>query len=78
MMEGLGQLPVRAVSGVGPQKVRELEAFGIATVQDLLEHFPFRYEDYRLRHLADVVDGENKASFTVNRYCACGGGANPN
>jgi ATP-dependent DNA helicase RecG len=58
MMEGLGQLPVRAVSGVGPQKVRELEAFGIATVQDLLEHFPFRYEDYRLRHLADVGDGE--------------------
>src|SRR5690606_25995667 len=55
---GLKQLPVRAVAGVGPQKARELEALGIVSVLDLLEHFPFRYEDYRLRHPADAGDGE--------------------
>ena len=58
MMDGLKQLPVRAVAGVGPQKARELEALGIVSVLDLLEHFPFRYEDYRLRHPADAGDGE--------------------
>src|SRR5690606_12978819 len=54
----LAQIPVREVAGVGPRKAAELEAFGIASVLDLLEHFPFRYEDYRLRRLEDAGDGE--------------------
>lgn len=58
MMDGLSHIPVRSVSGIGPQKVRELEAFGIRSVLDLLEYFPFRYEDYRLRRLEDAGDGE--------------------
>lgn len=58
MMDGLDRLPVREVPGVGPRKEQELEALGVVTVRDLLEYYPFRYEDYRLRHLADVGDGE--------------------
>lgn len=51
-------LPVRAVSGVTPAKAEELKALGIETVADLLEYFPFRYEDYRIRDLSGVKDGE--------------------
>jgi len=54
----LEQLSIRTVKGVSAQKEQALHAFGIASVADLLGYYPFRYEDYRLRDLADVKDGE--------------------
>ena len=36
--------PVQYVRGVGPARAAQLEALGIATVGDLIHHFPFRYE----------------------------------
>lgn len=57
-MSELHLLPVRQVAGVGPQKAKELEALGLTSVLALLEHYPFRYDDFRLRDLADVRDGE--------------------
>ncbi|GIQ67701.1 ATP-dependent DNA helicase RecG [Xylanibacillus composti] len=54
----LHRLPVRLVPGVGPQKAEHLAALGIGTVGDLLEYFPFRYEDYRLKPLEEARDGE--------------------
>ncbi|EFM12965.1 ATP-dependent DNA helicase RecG [Paenibacillus curdlanolyticus YK9] len=54
----LDQIPVRQVKGVSAQKEGELHAFGVHTVADLLDYFPFRYEDYRLRDLTEVKDGE--------------------
>ncbi|WP_322924728.1 ATP-dependent DNA helicase RecG [Paenibacillus campi] len=54
----LDQIGVRQVNGVSASKEGELHAFGIFTVLDLLEYFPFRYEDYRLRALQDVKDGD--------------------
>ncbi|WP_274650519.1 ATP-dependent DNA helicase RecG [Paenibacillus humicola] len=54
----LDQLPVRSVKGVSAQKEQELHAFGVHTVADLLDYFPFRYEDYRIRGLAETKDGE--------------------
>lgn len=60
-------IPVREIYGVGPRKAQQLEAFGLRTVADLLEYFPFRYEDYRLRDLSEVVDGE-KATIAVKVY----------
>lgn len=57
-MTDLERIPVGEVSGVGPHRARELEALGIRTVADLLEYFPFRYEDYRLRDLSEARDGE--------------------
>ena len=45
---------VTAVKGIGEETAAVLAEMKINTIQDLLEHFPFRYEDYRLRDLAEV------------------------
>ncbi|MEX2416543.1 MAG: ATP-dependent DNA helicase RecG [Paenibacillaceae bacterium] len=57
-MSELHQLPIRSVKSIGPQKAKELETFGIVTVLDLLEYYPYRYEDYRIRSLTDVKNGD--------------------
>lgn len=54
----LFQVPLTQLQGVGPQKAEELHALGIYTVGQLLEYYPFRYEDYRIRELRDAQDGE--------------------
>ena len=54
----LDQIPVRNIKGVSARREEELHAFGIVTVADLLEHYPFRYEDYRVRDPEEVGDGE--------------------
>ena len=50
---------VQFVKGIGPQIAKTLAEKRIATVEDLLFHLPFRYED-RLhpRSLAELVPGE--------------------
>ncbi|WP_438433553.1 ATP-dependent DNA helicase RecG [Gorillibacterium sp. sgz500922] len=58
MNPNLYDLPVREVHGIGPQKAEDLGALGISSVGGLLDYFPFRYEDYRLRDLSQVKDGE--------------------
>lgn len=40
------------------QKQSELHAFGVFTVKDLLEYYPFRYEDYRPRSLSETKHGD--------------------
>ncbi|WP_374020037.1 ATP-dependent DNA helicase RecG [Paenibacillus thiaminolyticus] len=54
----LSQCPVTMVKGVSALKQTELHAFGIFTVADLLDYYPFRYEDFHLRRLSDVKDGD--------------------
>lgn len=54
----LEETSVKQVSGVSALKEGELHAFGIYTIKDLLEYFPFRYEDYRLKSLTEVKDGD--------------------
>ncbi|WP_172194857.1 ATP-dependent DNA helicase RecG [Saccharibacillus qingshengii] len=58
MNNRLDQIPVKEVNGVGARKVEELHAVGVFTVKDLIEYFPFRYEDYRQKPLGDVKDGD--------------------
>ncbi|QJD83457.1 ATP-dependent DNA helicase RecG [Cohnella herbarum] len=58
MSNHLFQIPLTKLQGVGPQKAEEFHALGISTVGDLLEYYPFRYEDYRIRELSEVKDGE--------------------
>lgn len=58
MASGLYAIPLREIRGVGVEKAKELSALGLQTVGGLLEHYPFRYEDYRLRDLSEVKDGE--------------------
>ena len=40
-------MPVQFVKGVGPRRAEQLAKLGIATVDDLLFHLAFRYEDRR-------------------------------
>ncbi|UFJ41997.1 ATP-dependent DNA helicase RecG [Brevibacillus humidisoli] len=49
---------VTCLYGVGEERANDLKALGIETIQDLLEYFPVRYEDYRIRDLSEVKDGE--------------------
>lgn len=51
-------IPVTKIKGVSAPKAGELHALGVSTVGELIEYYPFRYEDYRLRPLHEVKDGE--------------------
>jgi len=53
LLEAL-RTPVQFVKGVGPRRAAQLADFGIATVEDLLFHLPFRYEDRR--HVETIAD----------------------
>jgi ATP-dependent DNA helicase RecG len=57
-MIDLYQTPVDQVRGVKGKKLEELVSLGISTAGGLIEYYPFRYEDYTLRDLAEVKDGD--------------------
>ena len=59
------EVPLREIAWLLPQRVRQLERFGLATVGDLLTHFPRRYEDRR--QFDSFPDDE-----TANPVCLCG------
>ncbi|WP_419151457.1 ATP-dependent DNA helicase RecG [Aeribacillus alveayuensis] len=50
--------PVSVIKGIGEETQSLLNNIGVESVGDLLEYFPYRYEDYRLRDLADVKHEE--------------------
>ncbi|KRF68114.1 ATP-dependent DNA helicase RecG [Bacillus sp. Soil768D1] len=52
------QEPITAVKGIGGETAAALQDMEIHTVVDLLEHLPYRYEDYRLRDLETVEHDE--------------------
>jgi len=52
------QQPVTVLKGIGEETAEALGEMNIHTVCDLLEHFPFRYEDYRMKDLAEVQHEE--------------------
>lgn len=54
----LEDIPLRQMKGVSALKEQELHAFGLYNVMDLLLYFPYRYEDYRIRDLTEVKNGE--------------------
>lgn len=49
---------VTAVKGIGEETAQSLVEMRIETIEDLLEYFPYRYEDYRLRDLTEVKHDE--------------------
>ncbi|MDP4105072.1 MAG: ATP-dependent DNA helicase RecG, partial [Bacillota bacterium] len=57
MNENLTQA-VTILKGIGEETAESLAEMKIHTVNDLLEYFPYRYEDYRLRDLAEVNHDE--------------------
>lgn len=55
--------PVQFVKGVGPRRAHQLARLGIATVEDLLYHIPFRYQDRReIKKIRDLTVGEEGAT----------------
>ena len=54
--------PITEVHGVGPRAYEQLQVMGIHTVQDLLEHFPFRYEDHAIR---PIIEAQHDEKITV-------------
>ncbi|TCZ79500.1 ATP-dependent DNA helicase RecG [Paenibacillus albiflavus] len=54
----LFRIPIEQIHGVGAAKKDDLHALGVYTVGQLLEYYPFRYEDYSLSDLSGVKDGD--------------------
>ena len=55
------QTPVRFLKGVGPKRAAQLEGFGLKTVEDLLYHLPFRYEDRRqIKKVREATVGKDE------------------
>lgn len=52
------QLSVDHIKGVGPETKKQLEEMNIHNINDLLEYFPYRYEDYRLKNLEEIKHEE--------------------
>ncbi|WP_100404517.1 ATP-dependent DNA helicase RecG [Bacillus solitudinis] len=57
-MNDVMRLPVTEVKGVGEETAKQLKNLGIHDVGELIEHFPFRYEDYKLKDLHEVKHEE--------------------
>src|SRR5215470_6126916 len=55
--------PVQMIKGVGPQRAELLKKRGIHTLEDLLSHLPFRYED-RIK-FSQVKEVRPNAVFTL-------------
>ena len=54
----LSKLPVESLKGVGPSLQNKLLKIGIKTVEDVVFHLPYRYEDRtRLSPIGSVVTG---------------------
>ncbi|MGD6802984.1 ATP-dependent DNA helicase RecG [Rossellomorea vietnamensis] len=57
-MTDLFQIPVTEIKGVGEETSLQLAAMGIETVGGLIDYVPYRYEDFRLKDLAEVEHDE--------------------
>lgn len=49
---------VSVIKGIGPKKTSLLHTLGIFTIQDLLEYYPFRYEDRSAQEATELIDGQ--------------------
>jgi ATP-dependent DNA helicase RecG len=59
---GALQTPLRFIKGIGPKRAEQLAGFGLRTVEDLLYHLPFRYEDRRtVKKISEAVIGQNES-----------------
>lgn len=53
---------VSVLSGVGGKRLEALQALDIFTIEDLLWHFPFRYEDMTIKTIDTLID-QDKVSI---------------
>ncbi len=53
------ETPVKNLAGIGPVFQKKLKKMGIETIEDLLFHFPTRYEDFsKIKPIAQIKLGE--------------------
>ena len=51
--------PISVVPKIGPKYQAVLEKLGIFTIEDLLYHFPFRYQDFtNIKNINELKDGD--------------------
>ena len=50
-------MQLKDVKGIGPKSLSLLNKINIYTVEDLVTHYPFRYEILERCNLADIEDG---------------------
>ncbi|WP_423801676.1 ATP-dependent DNA helicase RecG [Neobacillus sp. SAB-20_R2A] len=50
--------PITVIKGIGDETAEIFSEMNIFSIHDLLEYFPYRYEDYRLRDLMEVQHDE--------------------
>lgn len=52
------QTSIANIKGIGPETEKTLNELGIYDISDLLNYFPYRYDDYELRDLEEVKHDE--------------------
>src|SRR5258708_853811 len=52
--------PVQYMKGVGPHRAELLKKLNLATIEDLLFHFPREHQDRRIRRIADATPGQKQ------------------
>ncbi|AJK65349.1 ATP-dependent DNA helicase RecG [Bacillus velezensis] len=52
------QTSIAEIKGIGPETEKTLHELGIYDISDLLNYFPYRYDDYELRDLEEVKHEE--------------------
>ncbi|MDP2602156.1 MAG: ATP-dependent DNA helicase RecG [Deltaproteobacteria bacterium] len=56
------QTSLRYLQGIGPKRAEQLAGIGLLTVEDLLYHLPFRYEDRRrIKKIAAAIVGQEES-----------------
>ncbi|MCE5325224.1 MAG: ATP-dependent DNA helicase RecG [Planctomycetaceae bacterium] len=62
--------PVQYVKGVGPTRAQQLAQLGIATVEDLLTYFPFRFDLRRQVQPMNTLRGAEEAATVAGEVMA--------
>ena len=52
-------MALKDVRGIGPRSLNLLNKLGIITVDDLVTHYPFRYDILKRGSLTDTMDGDH-------------------
>jgi ATP-dependent DNA helicase RecG len=56
----------RYIKGIGPKNAEKLEKIGISSVQDVLFHLPFRYEDRtKITPIQQIIPGKQSVVFAT-------------
>ncbi|MDQ0299094.1 ATP-dependent DNA helicase RecG [Salibacterium salarium] len=52
------QQPISVLNGIGEEKEKELQQIGLMSICDLLQHFPYRYENHEVQPIEELRHDE--------------------